>query len=80
MQGPSPKITSFGTVLLLTVGTVLVLTAPASAYLDPGSGSMLVQMLLGGVAGIAVALRVYWRRLASRFRPTKPKDGHPDSP
>ena len=33
------------------------------AYLDPGSGSMLVQLLVGGVAAAAVALKLYWYRL-----------------
>jgi hypothetical protein len=33
------------------------------AYLDPGSGSMLLQLLAGGVAGVAVAGKMYWRRL-----------------
>jgi hypothetical protein len=32
------------------------------AYLDPGSGSMLLQAFVGGVAAIAVAGKFYWRR------------------
>jgi len=32
------------------------------AYLDPGSSSMILQMLLGGVAAVGVALKLYWRR------------------
>lgn len=45
----------------------LLWEVPLGAYLDPGSGSMLVQLLLGGVAGIAVTLRLGWRRLRDRF-------------
>jgi hypothetical protein len=41
--------------------------APLHAYLDPGSGSMLVQLLLGGGVGIAVALRLVWRGLRDRL-------------
>jgi hypothetical protein len=37
------------------------------AYVDPGSGSMLLQLLLGGVAGVAVAARMYWHRVRSFF-------------
>jgi hypothetical protein len=40
---------------------------PAYAYIDPGSGSMLLQLLLGGVAGAAVVLKMYWRRFVSIF-------------
>lgn len=37
--------------------------APAHAYLDPGTGSMMLQLLLGGVAGALVVLRLYWYRI-----------------
>ena len=37
-------------------------------YMDPGSGSLLLKILLGGVAGIAVMLRLFWYRIASIFR------------
>ena len=35
------------------------------AYLDPGTGSLFLQLLLGGVAGLAVIAKLYWRRLLS---------------
>jgi hypothetical protein len=41
------------------------------AYLDPGSGSLLLQAILGGVAGIGVAARAMrnrWRGKASKER------------
>lgn len=50
---------------------LLVSTIPAYAYLDPGSGSMLLQVLLGGVAALAVILKFYWNRLLSLFRRDK---------
>ena len=33
------------------------------AYLDAGSGSMIVQLLLGGFAAIAVTVKLWWRRV-----------------
>lgn len=56
---------------LLRLGYALSLSAlmygtfstPAYAYLDPGTGSMILQVLLGGVAGVAVAGRFYWHKL-----------------
>ena len=46
----------------------LVLTAsPAHAYIDPGTGGLLVQLLTGGVAGLLVLVRLYWHRLRSVF-------------
>jgi hypothetical protein len=38
------------------------------AYLDPGSGSMLLQAIAGGVAAVGVMGRLYWRRLRSALR------------
>ena len=54
---------------LATVGLVLsVLEQPVQAYLDPGSGSMLLQVLLGGFAAVGVAARLYWHRLTALFQ------------
>lgn len=49
--------------------TIVVLLVPtqAMAYLDPGSGSMLLQLLLGGVAGLAVVVKLFWHRLLAFF-------------
>lgn len=33
------------------------------AYLDPGSGSLIVQMLIAAVVGGGVLLRAFWGRL-----------------
>jgi hypothetical protein len=33
------------------------------AYLDPGSGSMILQAILGGIAGLLVALKMFGRRI-----------------
>jgi hypothetical protein len=44
-------------------------------YLDPTSGSMLLQVLLGGAAGLAVAVRLFWRRLVAFLSPRKSDDG-----
>ena len=43
--------------------SVLSIDAPAHAYLDPGTGSMLLQLLLGGVAGVLVVGKLYWHRV-----------------
>ena len=33
------------------------------AYLDPGSGSMILQIIAGGVAAVAVTAKLYWNKL-----------------
>jgi len=42
------------------------------AYLDAGSGSLIVQALVAGTAGVVVAAKLYWRRLTSIFRRRTP--------
>ena len=37
-------------------------TTGAHAYLDAGTGSMILQVLLGGVAGLAIAGKLYWHK------------------
>ena len=44
------------------------------AYLDPGSGSMMLQVIAGGLAAAAVTLKVYWRRLLVFLRLRKPEE------
>ena len=52
------------TMAALLVGT---LTSTSHAYLDPGTGSLILQVLLGGVAGVALAGKLYWQKLTSLF-------------
>ncbi len=44
------------------------------AYLDPGTGSMILQAIAAGLAGVAVAGKLYWRRLKSLLRIGKRED------
>ena len=40
----------------------------ALAYLDPGSGSFLIQLLIAGALGVALAIRMSWGRIKGMFR------------
>jgi hypothetical protein len=39
------------------------LSGPANAYLDPGTGSMVIQVILGGIVAALTLLKLYWRRV-----------------
>jgi hypothetical protein len=39
----------------------------AHAYLDPGTGSILVQSFLAGLAGAVAVVSLYWRRIKEFF-------------
>lgn len=49
-----------------------VLEQPVQAYLDPGSGSMFLQLALGGLAALGVVGKLYWHRFLSIFRKRDP--------
>jgi hypothetical protein len=46
----------------------VVLAAPAHAYLDPGTGSYLFQLLVGAALGSLMAIKIYWRKIRDGFR------------
>ena len=50
------------------VGMVaFVYTAPALAYLDPGTGSIILQGVLASIAVAAAAGGMFWHRLKTRL-------------
>jgi hypothetical protein len=51
---------------ILLIGLCIV-SCDAQAYLDGGTGSMLLQLLLGGIAGAGVILKLYWYKLLALF-------------
>ena len=55
-------------VALSAVFLGVMASAPAYAYLDPGTGSMMLQLMLGGVAGAVVVGKLYFRRATDFFR------------
>ena len=42
-------------------------TSPAYAYLDPGTGSILLQGLIGGIAAAIAFLSIYWQKVKAFF-------------
>jgi len=50
------------------------------AYLDPGSGSMILQIIAGGLAAVAVTAKLYWGRLLRflRIRKDEPEAPKPE--
>ena len=42
------------------------------AYLDPGSGSFLVQLLIAGIVGAGFLIKVYWKKIKGLFNRSNP--------
>ena len=58
--------------LLLPIFTLVLLfrgffVSEAYAYLDPGSGSVVIQMLIGALAGVGITLKIYWHKIKEKL-------------
>ncbi len=49
---------------------VLELASPpgVDAYIDPGSGSYVVQVVLAAILGGLFAIKIYWKKISDIFR------------
>jgi len=62
--------------LILAGVSLTVCPMLAFAYIDPGTGSALIQGLIAAIAAVGVTLKLYWHRLISLFHrsQTQPQD------
>ena len=50
----------------------------AYAYLDPGTGSYLVQILIAGLIGASYAIKLYWKSIRSFFSRSTDAEQQPE--
>lgn len=53
------------------LNTLLAPLASGHAYLDPGSGSFIIQLVLAALLGGGFALKVYWKKVVALFKKDK---------
>jgi len=58
-----------------------VLAGQAAGYIDPGTGSYILQIAIAFLVGIAFSVKIFWKKIAAFFRKTfaANKDGGPDA-
>lgn len=62
-------------IILSLLGSGLFSAAASNpTYLDPGSGSFIIQMLIAGAAGMLFAMRGYWSKLLGFLKKSPPED------
>jgi hypothetical protein len=67
-------------IFLLLLAAALGQPTQAAAYIDPGSGSFLIQMLLAGLLGVSMVIKIYWRRIKKAIsRLFKSRDKSPSA-
>lgn len=55
------------TITIIFVLLFFLFTKSAYAYLDPGSGSFIFQILIATVVGASFAIKLYWRKIKTFF-------------
>lgn len=51
----------------LTVCLSLLVLPAANAYIDPGSGSLIFQAVVGAAMAVSLGVKVFWRRITGFF-------------
>ena len=59
--------------LSILLGLVLLVFPPsAHAYVDPGTGSYVLQIIVAGIAAASFSLKLFWGRIRAYFSKTPP--------
>ena len=61
--------------VLLAVGLWPV---PAHAYIDPGTGSFVIQGIIAAVVGAGFVVKVFWHRIVSAITGKSPAEDNDD--
>jgi len=59
----------FGFTLSLGLGN-----QDAYAYIDPGSGSIIIQAIIGALVGVGITVKIYWYKIKEKFLTIKTKE------
>ena len=53
--------------LILVLLAMSLFPAAAHAYIDPGTGSFVIQGIIAAVVGAGFAIKVFWHRIVTSF-------------
>ncbi len=53
--------------LIIILFLTLIFSKPAYAYLDPGTGSIIIQAILGFIAAAFVSINIWWIKVKNFF-------------
>lgn len=68
------SLPKFFIVLILTIAAATALSPDAYAYLDPGSGSYLFQLLLSGLLAGMFMFKSFWKNLFRKKKDSREKE------
>jgi len=56
------------------LGVLVIFPPSAYAYIDPGTGSYILQIIIAGIAAGALALKMFWGRIKALFSNNRAQD------
>ena len=54
------SVIPIASILLIFTGATI---SDAYAYIDPGSGSIIIQAIIGALVGVGITIKVYWAKI-----------------
>lgn len=57
----------FGLTAVLVLWVLLVGERSAQAYIDPGTGSIILQAILAAILGVGVTAKIFWQKIKLTF-------------
>ena len=54
-------------IFMSILGISQLFISDAYAYIDPGSGSMFIQVIIGALVGVGIAIKMYWAKIRFKF-------------
>ena len=54
--------------LIIRMADFIIMLDSVFLYLDPGSGSVIAQIIIAAIVGAGISLKVFWVRITSKFR------------
>lgn len=64
---------------LLAAGVLVLLLGlpkPNYAYIDPGTGSYVIQILIAAFVSISFAIKIFWKKIKAFLQKLFKKNGH----
>ncbi len=59
--------------IFITASLLFISEVPAFSYIDPGTGSIILQALLGIIAAIGASITLYYQKIKNFFSKFKKK-------
>ena len=54
-------------IIALIALCLIVFPPPSYAYIDPGSGSYVIQILVAGLLGFLYSIKLFWSKIRAAF-------------